>query len=468
MVFSSIIFLFIFFPTIVIGYLAIPKKDKNIFLLLASLLFYLWGEPNVIPLIISVLSTYISGYFLSKKELSTQNRKTVLISGITINLLVLFYFKYIGFFTATVQDILLKITGQSFPIIEVALPLGISFYVFQAIAYLVDSYRDRSLAEKKPLPIFLYITLFPQLIAGPIVRYKEIAKEIKNRSIGIENITQGINRFIIGLSKKVLIANNLNAISTDLLDHSMDHNVSLLMAWFGALVYGLQIYYDFSGYSDMAIGIGRIFGFKFPENFNYPYISKSIREFWRRWHISLSSWFKDYLYIPLGGNKKGETITYRNLLIVFLLTGLWHGASWNFMIWGLYHGGFIIIERLFLSRYLSKLPAIFSRIYFLGVVLVSWVIFRIESIDVIKFYLKRMLDIRNLYFNYEVNNLQLLVIIVAILFSTPILKQLSFYKKTDKKTLCKVFIYSGLIILFILNIIFLSGNTHNPFIYFRF
>lgn len=336
MVFSTIIFLCVFLPIVIIGYYLVPKPAKNMFLLICSLFFYAWGEPvYVLIMLASIAYNYLFGMFIA----NTRQDKLWMIISVVVNLLVLGVFKYSGFFIENID----KVIPNLLHVPDIALPIGISFYTFQGMSYCIDVYRNKEMVQKKPVNLALYIAMFPQLIAGPIVRYSDIRTELTGRSHNAEMFSEGAGRFIIGLSKKAILANTLGAVATNIMGEDLQ-TMGAGAAWIGAIFYTLQIYFDFSGYSDMAIGLGKIFGFHFSENFNYPYISKSIREFWRRWHISLSSWFRDYLYIPLGGSRRGNV--YLHLLIVFLATGIWHGAAWGFVLWGLWHGFFIIAERV--------------------------------------------------------------------------------------------------------------------------
>ena len=336
MVFSTIIFLCVFLPIVIIGYYLVPKPAKNMFLLICSLFFYAWGEPvYVLIMLASIAYNYLFGMFIA----NTKRDKLWMIISVVVNLLVLGVFKYSGFFIENID----KVIPNLLHVPDIALPIGISFYTFQGMSYCIDVYRDKEMVQKNPVNLALYIAMFPQLIAGPIVRYSDIRTELTGRSHNAEMFSEGAGRFIIGLSKKAILANTLGAVATNIMSEDLQ-TMGAGVAWIGAIFYTLQIYFDFSGYSDMAIGLGKIFGFHFSENFNYPYISKSIREFWRRWHISLSSWFRDYLYIPLGGSRRGNV--YLHLLIVFLATGIWHGAAWGFVLWGLWHGFFIIAERM--------------------------------------------------------------------------------------------------------------------------
>jgi len=456
-VFSSITFLFFFLPTTLILYFVVPKKYKNTILLLLSLLFYAWGE----GIYIAFLLLSIVGNFFCAKKIS-QKGKVPLFFGVLFNILLLGVLKYALFFTETLNSVFhLHISSP-----HIHLPIGISFFTFQALSYIIDVYRKKIHVQKSITKLGLYISLFPQLIAGPIVRYSDIESEIDTRTINLQKVTEGAQRFIIGLSKKVLIANTL-ASTADLI---LDGNTDLLsspIAWLGILCYTFQIYFDFSGYSDMAIGLGKMFGFSFPENFHYPYISTSIREFWQRWHISLSSWLKDYLYIPLGGNRKGMYRTYVNLIIVFLLCGLWHGAAWNFILWGGYYGIFLVLERIgFIQNFLKKIPKLFLHIYALLVVIIGWVFFRIESIPQAFLYIQHMFTFSE--WNNFASQLQYyftpkfsILFLCAILASTPIAQLV-------KRKYRMYFIQPILILLLLLCSLELASGSYNPFIYFRF
>lgn len=378
MVFSSSVFTFVFLPLVLFCYF-LPQKVfaktswRNGILLFGSAVFYAWG--GVKALIILVILVLVNWLFARLMEWYPFYKKVFLTAAIGVCLINIIYFKYSNFLIENIQVFLSVVTGEniSWNLREVALPIGISFFTFQVMSYSIDVYRGEVAVQKSPAKLLLYVMMFPQLIAGPIVRYKEINDEIECRKIKIDQIEQGIKRFIVGFSKKVFLANTMGSLA-DVAFASID-NLNTLYAWTGAICYSLQIYYDFSAYSDMAIGLGWVFGFHFNENFNYPYISKSIKEFWRRWHISLSSWFRDYVYIPLGGNRKGTGRTYFNLMVVFLLTGIWHGAAWQFLIWGIYHGLFLVLERVGGSIILEKLPGWCRHIYVGLVVIVGWVFF---------------------------------------------------------------------------------------------
>ena len=381
MVFSSITFLFFFLPVVLVAYLCVGRHGRNLFLLTASLFFYLWGEQiYVLVMLASITINYIFGLLIERSQAQGKTGKAALVAGVFANLALLGFFKYANFVVANLNALLTQTGIEPIQMQAVHLPIGISFFTFQALSYIIDLYRGNYPAQKNPLHLGLYISLFPQLIAGPIIRYHDIAGQIKKRRVRLEDFGCGAERFILGLGKKILIANPMGQMA----DHVFAMQAGLLTtttAWLGICCYSLQIYFDFSGYSDMAIGLGRMLGFRFPENFNYPYISRSIREFWRRWHISLSSWFRDYLYIPLGGNRLGSKRTNFNLLLVFLLCGLWHGASWNFIIWGLVHGVFLVLERGYLGRLLNTVHPLWQHCYALLVVINAWVFFRVGELE---------------------------------------------------------------------------------------
>ncbi len=471
MIFSSTFFIFIFLPIVLGAHFILAKRYRNLFILLASLFFYAWGEHLLVLLMMSsICVNYIVGNVISEYQNRGAERysKIALTIGVIINLAVLGYYKYIRFFLDSLSQL-----GLNFDVdvSNVTLPIGISFFTFQSISYLVDVYRKTVTGQKSLISLGMYISLFPQLIAGPIVRYKDISKEIASREISSSLFKMGISRFIIGFAKKILIANNVGLIA-DKVFAIAPNELSTSLSWIGIVCYTLQIYYDFSGYSDMAIGLGKMFGFNFKENFEHPYISKSIREFWRRWHISLSSWFKDYLYIPLGGNQKGAYRTYINLLIVFFLTGLWHGASWNFVIWGLFHGTFIVTERLGLIKFPGKLNFL-SRVYTLLVVIIGWVFFRAEDLEFAIVFIGKMFWYSSGSNNYPflfINNYIITATLVGIIFSMPVRKFiLQRIKPVIKnETVLNTLKYSFFLFIFILSIMELAQNTYNPFIYYRF
>ena len=461
MVFSTQIFLFLFLPAVLVLNYIIPKKyiaAKNVVLLIASLFFYAWGEPkNVLLMLLSIAVNYVCGLLLGRFDSDEKKRKVVLWASVVFNLGLLFFFKYFNF-----------VTGGIFPAIK--LPIGISFFTFQIMSYTIDVYRRSVEPQKSLLELALYISLFPQLIAGPIVRYIDVEKQLTYRECTAEKTARGMIRFSMGLAKKVIVSNTVAAICDGIFGST--NTVPAFTAWVGVICYALQIYFDFSGYSDMAIGMGHMLGFDFLENFNYPYVSCSVQEFWRRWHISLSSWFRDYLYIPLGGNRRGKVRTYINLIIVFACTGLWHGASFSFIVWGLWHGLFLVIERLGFKKALDKLPKFIGWIYTMLVVLVGWVFFRADTLPAAMKYLGEMFSFSGGVANgmAQFDNLSFIITVIAIVLCTPVYQFLKGkLEKTDggKKA---AFVIGAVLAtgLFILSVIFLTGSGYNPFIYFRF
>ena len=484
MVFSSTIFLFIFLPIVLLSYLVFGTKFRNFVLLFSSLLFYAWGENIfVLLMLVSILLNYTFGILIDRSQNKGKRGTVALIFALSANLGLLCFFKYANFIVANLNTILINLQMSPMELEEIHLPIGISFFTFQALSYVIDIYRRESPVQKNIINIALYISLFPQLIAGPIVRYHDIASQITKRKTQFDDFYYGSHRFIIGLGKKVLLANVLGR-AADYIFSLPTETIPASLAWLGAIAYTLQIYYDFSGYSDMAIGLGRMFGFNFLENFNYPYISKSIREFWRRWHISLSSWFRDYLYIPLGGSRKGVTRTYLNLLIVFFLCGLWHGASWTFVVWGLYHGCFLICERLKpFKLLLNIMPGPLRHLYVLLVVIVGWVFFRAETFDYALAYLYAMVNfttpaLYNSQLFLNINNEFYVVLIIAVLCSAPIYKKfeefLVFWDSRQSRqatllnsviSICNICFVS---FVFLYSIASLMGGAYNPFLYFRF
>ena len=452
-------------------------------LLIASLFFYAWGGASfTLILVASITINYIAGRQIAIRE-GRKGAKVALILGVALNLLLLGIFKYANFIVDNLNVVFDWIHLEPVKMNTIYLPIGISFFTFQAISYIVDVYKKKTPVQKNLINLALYISLFPQLIAGPIVRYHDIAKQLKSRIRSLQKFASGVERFIIGLAKKVLIANTF-ALVADKIFALEIAEMSTSMAWLGAIAYTFQIYFDFSGYSDMAIGLGRMFGFEILENFNFPYISKSIREFWRRWHISLSNWFRDYLYIPLGGNRKSQGRVYVNLLIVFFLTGFWHGAAWNFVIWGLFHGFFLVIERVGFEKILRKMWTPFQHVYVLIVVVFGWVFFRAENIQYGFEFIKVMLGIDArpsdwILMNEYLNNEVYLALIIAILGSTTIF--ITIQKQFQKlqthfnhvvnlilNNVFSVVSITGLIVLLIMSLSYLASSTYNPFIYYRF
>lgn len=476
MVFSSLTFLYLFLPAVLLGYFVIPRRCRNFWLLFASLFFYAWGETfYVFLMLVSLCTNYAFGLLLDKSA-SAKSRKAVLGAAVSANLGLLAAFKYANFF-ADNANILLDYLGLArVDLAPVHLPIGISFFTFQAMSYLIDVYRGDGQVQRNPINVALYISLFPQLIAGPIVRYHDIAAQLLERKVTLDRFGYGVRRFIVGLGKKVLIANSL-ALTADVVFDTPVNELTTGLAWLGVVCYTLQIYFDFSGYSDMAIGLGWMFGFRLLENFNYPYVSKSLREFWRRWHISLSSWFRDYLYIPLGGNRYSPLRTHFNLILVFFLCGLWHGASWTFVVWGLYHGVFLVLERTRFGELQSRLWAPVQHIYALLVAMVGWVFFRAETFQGALGVLRAMIGFdtageaaRNVWTYLDAP--VVLAILVGVIGSTPIMRACSNWVDANKhRTIGGVAFVAGsaaCLSIFVLSAAVLASQTHNPFIYFRF
>jgi len=466
MVFSSLTFLFVFLPIVLILYFIVSDKYKNYILLLFSLLFYSWGEPKYILLmIISIIVNYFLAKLIDKSN-KKSTRKIYLILSIIFNIGLLFFFKYLNFSV----DIINSLFNSNLSIINIILPIGISFYTFQILSYVIDVYRKKVSVQNNIFILGTYISFFPQLIAGPIVRYETIEKQLTNRKHSLEKVCLGFKRFIIGLAKKVLIANNVAVIADTVFNNYGNYNNISIILIFATICYTLQIYYDFSGYSDMAIGLGKIFGFDFNENFNYPYISTSITDFWKRWHISLSTWFRDYVYIPLGGNKCSKIKWIRNFIIVWLLTGIWHGANWNFIIWGLYYAIILLIEKLFLKKISMKIPKLFKWMYAFILINIGWLIFRIENINSLLDIMNNIISCNNsniyefLRSNYNLLD-HVIFLIFGIIFMFPVL---NFTKKYNKSLIFEFIKNMIILVLFIISIFSLINNSYNPFIYFRF
>lgn len=472
MVFSSAIFLFCFLPVVLLIYYLLKIEYRNAFLLCASLIFYAWGEPKfVFIIILSILINYIFGLLLhfSQKKYGSLLNKLIMLVGVAANCGLLFYYKYYDFFISNVDGIL----GFNMPLKHIVLPIGISFFTFQGLSYVIDVYQKKVDVQKDLLKLALFISFFPQLIAGPIVRWIDVHNQIDERLCTVDKFAEGVRRFVLGLGKKVIIANTLGAVADNIFGLPYHQN-SQASAWIGIICYSFQIYFDFSGYSDMAIGLAKMFGFDFKENFNYPYISKSVTEFWRRWHISLSTWFRDYLYIPLGGNRTGNV--YVNLLIVFAVTGLWHGAAWNFIVWGLWHGIFLIVERLLRQSKINiKVPAGITWFYTMLIAVIGWVFFRAPDLGYAMNYLKIMFGVIDPYavgFSvwYHLNPMVITMLIVACVGSTPIYKYMTerveAYSESNGIGLFIQNVYVAL--LLVMSSMFVSTSTYNPFIYFRF
>lgn len=468
MVFSSLPFLFVFFPITFILYFIVPKKAKNILLLIASLIFYAWGEPVYVFLMIATCFVgYITALWMEKR---THKAKGILIGTIIFYLAILGFFKYANFLIDNINGIF----NLSINALELSLPIGISFYTFQILSYTVDVYRKDVKAEKNFFYFTTYVSLFPQLIAGPIVRYETISEELHNRTVTLEKFSQGFTRFILGVGKKVLIANNIGALYDTI---TASANITVTHAWLATIAFGFQIYFDFSAYSDMAIGMGKMLGFSFLENFNYPYIANSVTDFWRRWHMSLSTFFRDYVYIPLGGNRCSKAKHIRNILVVWGLTGLWHGASWNFIIWGLYFGVLLLIEKFFMKKYIDAWPNILRVLYTDFLVLISWAIFAFDDFGALTHWFKNLFGIGTTFFSTEVlyylKNYGLMLAI-CVIGSTPLMKKIYeklAHKCENNKALNVVFEVISLAIcigIFVLSIAYLVNSSYNPFLYFRF
>lgn len=465
MLFTSISFLYYFLPALIIIYFITPKKYKNIILLIASLLFYFYGEPKyVFLMIVEIVIAYTGAILIDKYKSQSKN---ILIITLFIHVFLLIIFKYTDFIIQTINDI----SNANIKLLNIALPIGISFYTFQIISYVIDVYNGKVKVQKNIINLATYVSLFPQLVAGPIVRYQTVEKELDDRVHSFNNFAYGIRRFSIGLAKKVLIANALGELCTKAF---VLNETTVIFYWIFGISYMLQLYFDFSAYSDMAIGLGRIFGFNFPENFNYPYISKSITEFWRRWHISLGTWFKDYVYIPLGGNRDGKYKQIRNILIVWLLTGIWHGANWTFLIWGLLFGIILIIEKIFLNKFMEKLPSFIKRIYVLFIVMILFIIFNAENMSVALTNIKGLFGMNGEVFinDYTLHYLKsyLPLLIISLFGATPFIKTLIDKLRKNKYVNNIINILEPILIVMILVVVtsYLIDNSYNPFLYFRF
>lgn len=466
MVFSSITFLFYFLPIVLVAYFVAPKRAKNMVLLIASLFFYAWGEPTyVVLMLLSICGNYFCGKYIEEAKVRRAQKRTVkmyFVGVVVWNLAILFFFKYVNLMISTINHI----TGSSFAQWNLSLPIGISFYTFQVLSYIIDVYRGNVKAQQNFISFALYVTMFPQLIAGPIVRYTDIEEQLEERTVTLANFGRGAERFIAGLAKKVLLANTLGAIFTQISAYT-DSQRSILLVWLGAASYTFQIYFDFSGYSDMAIGLGKMFGFEFMENFNYPYIARSVTDFWRRWHISLSTWFREYVYIPLGGNRVSVAKHIRNLLMVWLLTGFWHGASWNFMLWGIYYGILLILEKYVFGKWMEKYEK-WGHVYTILAFTVGWVIFAFTDFGEMRTYLAQMffvggIPFANAQFGYLLTN-NLIIIIIGVLACTPLMF------KAKKALIKKIPALSTFINIVLLgsSIAYLVYQSYNPFLYFRF
>lgn len=469
MLFSSITFLFLFLPIMLAVYYIAPPQWKNLLLLAGSLIFYAWGEPvYIILMILSILLNYFCGMDIENKSENEAKAKRSLVFAITVNIVLLVFFKYFGFLVESTNTLF----GISIPYRELALPIGISFYTFQEISYIVDVYRGKVKAQQSLVKYALYVSMFPQLVAGPIVCYGDIDKQLTERKISGRKLGQGAMLFIIGLSKKAVLANTLGKIFEEISSTSAS-NLTVLMAWLGCITYAFQIYFDFSGYSDMAIGLGRMFGFEFKKNFDVPYISKSITEFWRRWHISLSSWFREYVYIPLGGNHVTISRNIVNLLIVWMLTGMWHGAAWNFIVWGIYYGVVLVLEKYVWGAIVDRWPSVLQHIYALVLVLVGWVFFFSPSLGAALRYLFAMVGGGAGFAGKEVFFVILthwLFYLLAVIGSTTLGSRmlraiLNVSENHTVRTVITLVVFFGMLAI---SVAYLIADTYNPFLYFRF
>lgn len=461
MVFSSLIFLFLFLPAVLAIYFLSPWRVRNAILLIFSLIFYAWGEPVYIAImLLSTATDFSFGLLLDRPGISRTKRKAIVVLSMVVNLSLLSYFKYADFLIENLNAWL----GTAIPLTELPLPIGISFYTFQSMSYIVDVYRGTAKAQRNWLDFATFVALFPQLVAGPIVQYSTIAEQLRHRTVDYALFAEGIRRFTKGLSKKVLLANNIG-----LLWHTVSSadpgTLPVFTAWLGIIAFAFQIYFDFSGYSDMAIGLGMMFGFRFNENFNRPYTAQSITDFWRRWHISLSSWFRDYVYIPLGGNRRGLWIQIRNILIVWALTGIWHGASWNFLLWGLYFGLILIFEKWIGLRLLAKLPRALRHSYALLLILIGWVFFTYDDLSVMSSYFSALAGLNGQpLWNTETSYLLYTnLILLMVLVITSVVEKT---KRSLKYSSYWQPVYYGL--LFLMSTAYLVDATFNPFLYFRF
>lgn len=473
MVFSSPLFLFYFLPVILLLYYLVPRKQifwKNVVLLIGSLFFYAWGEPvYVLLMLFSIVMDYGLGLWLEHEKTRGGHPGRVLALAVVLNLLLLGFFKYANFLIGTINGV----TGLAIPLLELSLPIGISFYTFQALSYIIDLYRGEVEVQRSLLNFGTYVSLFPQLIAGPIVRMKTVAGELQDRQETFPEFSAGVRRFIVGLAKKALLANAAGEIWETVSAMEME-SLPALTAWIGLAAYTFQIYFDFSGYSDMAIGLGRMFGFHFEENFRYPYVAASITDFWRRWHITLSTWFKEYVYIPLGGNRKGLAKQIRNILVVWLLTGIWHGAGWNFVVWGLYFGLILMVEKMGLLRLLEKIPGFFRHIYTMFLVMLSWAVFAFDSLGQGMRFIGALFGGGGLVWNGQ--SLYLLyssavLLVLLILGSTEIPRKAALLvgERLKARPLLSTVGELGLLLAgFALCVAYLVDASYNPFLYFRF
>ena len=475
MVFTSPIFLFLFLPSVLAVHFTLRRRGRNVWLLLASLVFYAWGEPDFLPvMLVSIVANFVFGIFIDRAP--RRVARHILAVAVTANVGLLVMYKYANFLVHSANPLLIRMVGRSITLRPIALPIGISFITFHALSYVIDVYRRERRAQTNPLDLALYIALFPQLVAGPILRYAYLAPQIADRTITVGDFAVGVRRFIVGFGKKVLIANRL-AVPADAIFGLSPEHLNVRLSWLAVTCYMLQIYFDFSGYSDMAIGLGRMFGFRFIENFDYPHVSTSVREFWQRWHISLSTWFRDYLYIPLGGSRGSAARTYFNLVTVFTLCGLWHGARWTFVVWGLYHGMFLVLERVGFSKVLERWWAPFRHAYLLLAVAVGWVFFRSDDLSAAVMFLTAMAGGGHgtnvayhpaLYLDSAV----MLALIAGAVGSIPVVPQLSTWRARigypSLRWAADLASLAALALVLLVSCMALAAGTYNPFIYYRF
>lgn len=464
MVFSSLVFMFAYLPITLLAYYLVPRQGRNIFLFIVNLIFYGWGEPKLVLLMVfNIFFNYIGGWLVDKYRADAKKKKLFLILTCVLDIGILAVFKYTGMITETLN----MLPFLNIPELQISLPIGISFYTFQTMSYVIDVYRDDAPVSKNFINFGTYVALFPQLIAGPIVRYRDVAEQLVNRRETLEMFTKGVKLFMVGLAKKVIIANTMGTLTTNIFATTDENGV--VGTWVGMIAYTFQIYFDFSGYSDMACGLGNMLGFEFLKNFNYPYIAKSITDFWRRWHISLSTWFKEYVYIPLGGNRKGVKRQILNLLIVWGLTGLWHGAAYNFVLWGLYYGLLLILEKFVLKKFLDRLPSFVQHIYTLFIVIIGWGLFYFTDVGQLGEFMVDLFNFSNgicgnQAFNLIMSNLPMLII--AAVASTPLAAMLyNRFEHTRFMWIPETLYCMGVLAVSTASLV---NQSYNPFLYFRF
>lgn len=464
MVFSSLVFMFAYLPITLLAYYLVPRQGRNIFLFIVNLIFYGWGEPKLVLLMVfNIFFNYIGGWLVDKYRADAKKKKLFLILTCVLDIAILAVFKYTGMITETLN----MLPFLNIPELQISLPIGISFYTFQTMSYVIDVYRDDAPVSKNFINFGTYVALFPQLIAGPIVRYRDVAEQLVNRRETLEMFTRGVKLFMVGLAKKVIIANTMRTLTTNIFATTDENGV--VGTWVGMIAYTFQIYFDFSGYSDMACGLGNMMGFEFLKNFNYPYIAKSITDFWRRWHISLSTWFKEYVYIPLGGNRKGVKRQILNLLIVWGLTGLWHGAAYNFVLWGLYYGLLLILEKFVLKKFLDRLPSFVQHIYTLFIIIIGWGLFYFTDVGQLGEFMVDLFNFGNGICGNQAFNLimsNLLMLIIAAVASTPLATMLyTRFEHTRFMWIPETLYCMGVLAVSTASLV---NQSYNPFLYFRF